>query len=487
VAVPADPTATAFLLAESRRMPMHVGGLELFRPPPDAGPDAARTLYESLLRADEIAPLFLRRPHRSPATGGHFVWQSDPHFDIEYHVRHSALPRPGRVLELLALCSRLHGTRLARERPLWEAHVIEGLADGRVAIYTKVHHALLDGVSAMRLLQGVLSTDPDERGMLPPWAARHADADPAPGRTAWELPVAALRQAWALGADAAGLPSALVRTLRRSMRGEPASISLGAPRTPLNARITAARRFAAQDWDLDRLHAVGVATGTTINDVVLAMCSGALRTYLTDHGGLPAESLVAMVPVGLRAGEVRTPSTSGGNAVGSVMVRLATDLPTAEERLLAIHRSMADGKQALGAMSPLQIIALSGLGLAPAVVLPALRLHDVAPPPFNLIISNVPGPRQPLYLDGAELVGMYPLSIPIDGMALNITCTTYAGSIGFGLTGCRRTAPSLQHLLTHLDDELRALEAACGITPPAPTRADGGTPGAARTDPARRR
>ncbi|MDP9823366.1 WS/DGAT/MGAT family O-acyltransferase [Nocardioides massiliensis] len=463
MAIPADPTATAFLLAESRRMPLHVGGLELFRPPADAGPDFPRELYEAMRGAEEIAPLFLRHPHRSAATGGAYVWRPDRHFDIDYHVRHSALPAPGRILELLALCSRLHGTRLARERPLWEAHVIEGLADGRVAVYTKVHHALVDGVSAMRLLQGVLSTDPDERGMQPPWAAH----PPAAGRRGggavapWEVPVTAVRQALAISADAAGLPGALVRTIRRSVRGEPSSLSLSAPRSILNQRITAARRFAAQDWELDRLHAIGTATGTTINDVVLAMCSGALRTYLRDNGGLPVEPLIAMVPVGLKSDEVNSASTSGGNAVGAVMVRLATDLDDPSDRLQAIHRSMLDGKEGLGAMSPLQIVAMSGLGLAPAVVLPALRLNGILPPPFNLIISNVPGPRDPLYFNGAELVGMYPLSIPIDGMALNITCTTYAGSIGFGLTGCRRTAPSLQHLLTYLDDELQALEAAC--------------------------
>jgi len=462
--VPVDPTSAAFLLAESRRVPMHVGGLQLFTPPPGAGPDFAREMYEALLGAEEISPLFLKHPRRSVTTAGQYVWSPDRAFDIEHHVRHSALPQPGRVLELLALCSRLHGTRLARERPLWEAHVIEGLADGRIALYTKIHHALVDGVSAMRLLQSVLSTDPDRRDMAPPWAARERRASATTdSRAPWEVPIDVARQALAISADAAGLPSALVRTLNRGVRNETSSLSLHAPRTVINAKITGARRFAAQDWPLERITAVGRATRTTINDVVLAMCSGAIRTYLAELDALPETPLVAMVPVGLKARDSGVASADGGNAVGSVMVQLATDLPDPADRLRAIHRSMQDGKQALSSMTPLQIVAMSALGLAPAVLWPALRVQGLARPPFNLIISNVPGPRVPHYFNGAELVGMYPLSIPIDGMALNITCTTYAGTIGFGLTGCRRTVPRLQRLLTHLDDELTALEVAAGV------------------------
>ena len=172
---PIDPTAVGFLLAENRNMPMHVGGLQLFKKPEGAGRNYVREMYEEMRDVDEIAPLFLKRPYRSAKTAGQFVWKPDEQFDIEHHVRHSALPKPGRVRELLELCSRLHGTRLARERPLWEAHVIEGMRDGRVAMYTKTHHALVDGISAMRLLQSTLSTDPDQRGMSAPWAARPCD------------------------------------------------------------------------------------------------------------------------------------------------------------------------------------------------------------------------------------------------------------------------------------------------------------------------
>ena len=229
-----------------------------------------------------------------------------------------------------------------------------------------------------------------------------------------------------------------------------------------NQSITGSRRFAAQDWPIERMRAIGKATGSTINDVVLAMCSGALRAYLLDHDALPDTGLVAMVPVGLNAKQSQVASADGGNAVGSVMVQLATDLDDPAARLVAIHRSMRDGKQALSSMTPTQILAMSAIGMAPSILTPMLRMQGIVRPPFNVIISNVPGPRSTQYLNGAKLVGTYPLSIPINGMALNITCTSYDGKMGFGLTGCRRTVPHLQRLLGHLDDELTALESAAG-------------------------
>jgi diacylglycerol O-acyltransferase len=461
-----DPTSTAFLYAENRYQPMHVGGLQLFEPPQDAGPDYVKDMFTSAMEPQDIAPLFLKRPYRSVSTGGQWVWRQDDQFDGEYHVRHSALPKPGRILELLALCSRLHGTRLARERPLWETHVIEGLADGRIAVYSKMHHALVDGVASMRLLQSVLSQDPDERDMPPPWA-RTPGPDPATSapvhHTLAELPVSALSSALALTAEAAGMPAALIRTRSRSIRNDTSALSLYAPRTIFNKKITGSRRFAAQDWEIERMRTIGAATSTTLNDVVLAMCSGAVRAYLREMNELPDSTLVAMVPVGLKAREAGIASASGGNAVGAVMVKLGTDIEDPAERLWSIHRSMRSGKEALSTMTPAQIMAMSAIGMAPAVIPPMLQMQGIARPPFNLIISNVPGPKIPHYFNGARLDGMYPLSIPIHGMALNITCTSYAGRMGFGLTGCRRTLPHLQRLLTHLDDELAALEKAAGV------------------------
>ncbi len=464
---PIDPTAAGFLFAENRAMPMHVGGLQLFEKPAGAGRGYTREMYETMRDVDEIAPLFLKRPHRSIGTAGQWVWEVDEQFDIEHHVRHSALPRPGRVRELLELCSRLHSTRLARERPLWEAHVIEGLRDGRVAMYTKTHHALVDGISAMRLLQSVLSTDPDERDMPAMWGRRpeRSSSRPVvkPTPNLQDLPIAALRSALGLSVEAAGMPGALVKTVSRSLRNETSALSLHAPRTILNQNITGSRRFAAQDWPIERLRVISKAAGTTLNDVVLAMCAGAMRTYLIELDALPDAPLVAMVPVGLNAKKSQSASADGGNAVGAVMCQLATDLPDPAARLARIHRSMLDGKEALSSMTPTQILAMSALGQAPAIIAPLLRMQGIVRPPYNLIISNVPGPRETHYWNGAKLVGTYPLSIPINGMALNITCTSYDGRLAFGLTGCRRTVPHLQRLLTYLDDEVKALEKAAGV------------------------
>ncbi|CAA9354265.1 MAG: Wax ester synthase/acyl-CoA:diacylglycerol acyltransferase [uncultured Nocardioidaceae bacterium] len=476
MAVPMDVTAQGFMIAESRRTPMHVGGLQLFEPPEDAGPDWARTIYERSLESPAASPLWLKRPHRSLATGGMWGWTQDDEFDLEYHARHSALPAPGRIRELLELVGRLHGTRLALERPLWEMHFIEGLADGRVAIYAKLHHALVDGVAAMRLLQSALSTDPDDRDTPAPWAVRDpwdgAERDQPPLAERWRsIPGGAARSALAISAEAAGLTSTLLRTLDRGLRDESAPMALYAPRTILNRTITGARRVAAEHWDVERVHRVAKSADATINDVVLAMCSGALRHYLAELDELPEQSLVAMVPVSLTLREGGKASVEGsavgtisdGNTLGTIMVKLGTDLADPGERLAAVRAGVRSGKEAMAGMTPTEIVAMSGLGVAPAVLLPMLGLQGLARPPFNLVISNVPGPKQPLYWHGARLTDMYPLSIPLHGQAMNITVASYDGMLNFGLTGCRRTAPSLQRLLTHLDDELSALEKAAGV------------------------
>jgi diacylglycerol O-acyltransferase / wax synthase len=461
-----DPTSLGFLLAETRSQPMHVAGLQLFEKPEDAGDDFARQLFESALDVDEIAPLFKKRPTLSVGSLGQWVWAEDKLFDIEHHVRHNALPRPGRVRELLELVSRLHGTRLARERPLWEAHIVEGLADGRVAMYTKLHHALVDGISAMRLMQSVLTTDPDKRDMPLPFDARAntrtEKSRDETERHLGEIPMSALRTAMGLTAEAAGLPAAFIKTLTKGIRNETSALSLHAPKTMFNVTITGSRRFAAQDWPLERIRAISKASNTTLNDVVLAMCSGAVRSYLQELGKLPDSSLVSMVPVGLKSRGAESMSGGGGNAVGSVMVRLGTDLADPAERLRSVHRSMKAGKDALGSMTPTQIVAMSALGMAPSIVIPMLRLNGIVRPPFNLIISNVPGPRSTQYLNGARLTGTYPVSVPMQGMALNITCNSYADDMCFGLTGCRRSVPHLQRLLGHLDTELALLEKATG-------------------------
>ena len=453
--LPMPPTDALFLLGESREHPMHVGGLQLFVPPDGADALDIRRLFESEVAKDEVAPLFRKRPRRSVTTLGQWGWEQDRMFDLEHHVRRSALPQPGRILELLQLCSRLHSTLLDRHRPLWELHLIEGLQDGRYAVYFKVHHALVDGVSSLRLLNKTMSTDPDERDMPAPWAP--LSSRPRPPRGGSSRPDLAR-----LAGETVGLLPALARTLRNAFSEQSGTLSLSAPKSMLNVPITGARRFAAQSWPIERIRRIGKASDATVNDVVLAMCSGALRHYLLSMDALPDQPLIAMVPVSLH-GEDSASTDGGGNNIGVVMCNLGTDQADAGDRLETVHRSMLEGKELLEGMTPMQILAMSALGVSPLAIWPLLRLTGSVRPPFNLVISNVPGPRQPLYWNGARLDGLYPLSIPLEGQALNITCTSYSNEIAFGLTGCRRTVPHLQRLLRYLDTELSTLEEAVGV------------------------
>ena len=445
-----SPADGAFLLPETRDQPMHVGSLQLFRPPPGSDVHDLGEVYAAAVATQEIAPLFRKRLTRGLGTLGQWAWEEDAQIDLEHHVRHSSLPRPGRMRELLALTSRLHSTLLDRQRPLWEMHLIEGLEDGRFAVYTKIHHALLDGVSGLRLLERSLSTDPDQRDVPMPFAAR-----PRSGRRGGRDVGSLLSGGLHAALDAVTLAPKTARLVEQALRHDGAVLPGQAPRSVLNVPITGSRRFAGDAWQLERIRAVAKRADATINDVVLAMSAGALRDYLRGLDALPEESLTAMTPVSLRKDD-----SAEGNAVGAILVSLGTHLADAEERLLHVRDSSRHAKASLTGLSQLQITALSAGIMAPLVLNTAVGVLPGVRPPFNLIISNVPGPKQPLYWNGARLDGMYPLSIPTSGQALNITCTSYDDQLQFGLTGCRRTLPHLQSMLAGLDDALVALEKA---------------------------
>ncbi|MDQ2726996.1 MAG: wax ester/triacylglycerol synthase family O-acyltransferase [Actinomycetota bacterium] len=449
-----SPIDAGFLLIETRTQPMHVGGLQVFKLPSGAKREWLKDLYDEVIASTDVDRLFRQRPHRSVATGGAYTWALDADVDLEHHVRHSALARPGRVRELLALTSRLHGTPLDRHRPLWEVHLIEGLQNRRFAVYTKVHHALVDGVSALRLLEGTLSDDPDDRQTRLPWATRPRRSRPGgSGGGVATLPQNLLRNA----RDVLELGPGLARIAGRSLTDDRTKRTGIAPRTILNVPITGSRRYAAQGWPLDTIRRVAKAADATVNDVVLAMCGGALREYLRSLGALPEAPLVAMTPVSMRGADA---SESTGNAVGAIRCDLATNVTDPIERLATIKASIGLGKAALAHSTQLQATALSAMVMLPLAASSVGVLRSLAPPPFNIIISNVPGPTNPLYLRGAELEGLYPLSIPFNGQALNITVTSYNGSLDFGLTGCRKSVPHLQRLLSYLDDALGEMVAA---------------------------
>ncbi|GAA3572951.1 wax ester/triacylglycerol synthase family O-acyltransferase [Amycolatopsis ultiminotia] len=449
-------TDSMFLMVETREHPMHVGGLQLFRKPDGAGENYLHDLRRSLLDSDNMRSVFRRRPSRPVNTMGHLRWSDDTELELDYHFRHSALPQPGRIRELLELTSRWHSTLLDRHRPLWETHLIEGLRDGRFALYSKIHHSLMDGVSALRHLQGTLSDDPADLDCPPPWGTRSEGGGSRNGRAAGSL----LDTAGKTFGQVAGIAPAAAKVAREAFREHRLTLPMQAPRTMLNVPIGGARRFAAQSWPLQRVRAIAAASGATRNDVVLAMCAGALRDYLIEQSALPDAPLVAMVPVSLRQ---RDTGEASGNNIGALLCNLATDLADPADRLAEISTSMSNGKKLFSQLSPLQTLLLSGLNVAQLGVSPIPGVVSNTRPPFNLVISNVPGPRSQMYWNGAALDGIYPASVLLDGQALNITLTSNADNLDFGITGCRRSVPHLQRILTHLDTALAELEGVSGV------------------------
>ncbi len=446
-----SPMDSLFLIGESREHPLHVGGLQLFTPPQGAGPEFVRDTYESMLACADIQPTFRKHPVKTLGGFVNVAWTFDDDIDLEYHVRRSALPAPGRVRELLELTSQLHSTLLDRHRPLWESHVIESPRDGRFAVYTKVHHALVDGVSALKLMQRSLNTDPGDSEIRVPWAL-----PPRPREHARLHPKALQRLTETTQSVAQKVPATLA--LARAVLGaKELTQPFRAPRSMLNVPIGGARRCAAQSWSLERIAAVKDAAGTTVNDVVLAMCAGALRSYLSDLDALPDSPLIAMVPVDVRSEH----DPGGGNAVSTVLCDLATHINDPTKRLDVIHRSMQENKKVLSQLPKAQAMAV-GMATFTMMFLGGLPGFRLAPPPFNICISNVPGPREPMYCNGARLDGNYPLSVAMDGQALNITVASCGDSLDFGLVGCRRSVPHLQRLLGHLETALKDLEQAVG-------------------------
>lgn len=445
----------AFLLAESREHPMHVGALMLLQPPEGAGPDYGQQVYERMISSDDIHPTFLKRPVAPFGNVGALGWVHDEEIDFEYHVRRVAMPSPGRIRELLAVVSRWHGTLLDRHRPLWEVHIIEGLADGRIAVYIKIHHALVDGVSALRLLERRLSTDPNADDCVAPWQ-RLPEAKRRRGRPeAATDAMSRLRAGGKVASEIAGMIPDSVRLARRAFGDNDLAVPYRAPRTMLNVPIGGARRFAAQSWEFERINAVRKSAGASVNDVVLAMCSGALRSYLLEHKGLPDSSLVAMVPISTRQADR---VDAGGNSVGAIMCKLGTDLSDPKERFDVIQASMNSGKDMFKSVGPLSGLAWSAATMSPLLASRVPGAAALLPQSFNVIVSNVPGPREPVYWNGARLDGLYPVSVVTDGQAVNITLTNTAGTLDFGVIGCRRSIPHLQHILTHLETALGELE-----------------------------
>jgi WS/DGAT/MGAT family acyltransferase len=450
----------SFLAAERRDVMMHVGALLELSPTKGWSRDFSRELREELSRSVKVdSPWNQRLLHPDLLANPLQAWVPDEGFDIEYHVRRSALPSPGDERELGILVSRLHGTPLDFHRPPWEAHFIEGLDKKRVAIYFKVHHALIDGYTGMRLLAKSFSTDPTDTDtplfFARPTADRavkkkeHEDVAPT-----FDALLAAVRDQVGVAKD---IGRALV-TVAQSIRGgaQGLALPLQAPKSVLNQRISRSRRFATQQVSIERVKRLAASAGGTVNDVVLAICGAALRRFLGEQDALPDKPLIAMVPVNVRPKD----DPGGGNAVGAILASLATNVADPRASLDAVIASTKRAKAQLQGMSKTAIMQYSALVLAPLMLSFIPGAAGRFRPAFNVVISNVPGPETPLYFRGWKLDEMYPLSIPFHGYGLNITVQSYAGSLNFGFTGCRDTLPHLQRLAVYSGEVLDQMDRA---------------------------
>jgi len=481
----------AFLALETANSTGHVGGVCILDPKDAPVPLTLARLTEVLGDRLPLVPVLRRKLLNVPLGLDQPYWVDDPNFDIEYHIREVALPRPGSEAQLTEQVARLHARPLDRSRPLWEIYLITGLARRRAAVYTKIHHSAIDGASGAELLTILLDLTPAGRELPPRKPFRPA---PPPGPAALAA-MAAAKLAWR-PVETVRFTNELVRflpTLAPTLStlvggmlglnrgdGEVIPTTAGrAPATPFNRPITPHRRLALRSVDLDSVKVVKNAFGVSVNDVVMAMCAGALRRWLVDHDALPDSPLIAMIPV-----SVRDPASKAamGNKVSAMLAALPTNVADPGERVEVVHAATKIAKSQQAAIPQGLIDQVSDFS-PPALTARAARvvfatgvLHRL--PPFNLCISNVPGPNVPVYLCGAKLLAHYPVSVITDGQGLNITLVGYLGRLHFGLVSCRELVPDIDVLADYLVDELELLLKAASQRP-APHEAGQPGPGQA--------
>jgi diacylglycerol O-acyltransferase len=454
---------TMFLNLETNAVPMHVGGLTILDPgtaPREFGFAAVRRLIESRLH---LLPMFRRRLVESPLNLDLPYWIEDPEFDIEHHVRHRALPHPGNDQQLADFICDVMSTRLDRSMPLWRVYHIEGLSGGRVGLLTKIHHACVDGVSGAELLSVLLDLSAEPCAVPPPELPWEPEPLPSPiqlaASTAKNLlrrPKEALRLLRETGpflfsAGREALAHRRARDHAEEREPEaPEDRSVGAaPRMRFNTTITARRAYAFRSVPLADVKLIKNAFGTSVNDVVLGICAGALRKYLEAKHELPEAPLVAGVPVSVRTAEEHG---TQGNKVTMARTALHTEIADPVERLRALSKRMTNVKRSFRATPARRMMDWINVP-APGLLAQAARLYenfsiqDYVYPPYNLVISNVPGPQQPLYFAGARVQANYPVSIPYHGLAFNITVMSYLDNLDFGLTAHRTTVPDIDHLM----------------------------------------
>jgi diacylglycerol O-acyltransferase len=455
----------AFLYLETPEMPMHVGSLAILTPPPGGAAAWYEAVKAHVASRMHLVPAFTRKLAPMPFDLANPVWIADDDIDLDYHIRRTVLPAPGTMAQIEALAARLHSSLLDRSRPLWEFYVIEGLADGRIGFYSKVHHAAVDGQAAVEIVKAVYDLSAEPRRVRSPRPRRGSRYQLGVAELLTAMIGNQIRQAVQVVRLLPPIGGAAWRGLKSVLSGGREGLGKAlaglrwrlAPPTPFNASITNQRAFAGVSLPLAEVKALGKARGASVNDMVLWLCSTALREYLAESRELPEASLVAGVPISLRA----EGDATSNNQVSGALVDLGTQLADPVARLEAIMRATQAMKAqmgSLGALIPKDYPSLGSPWLLSGLVslYGRSRLADRLRV-SNVTISNVPGPQVPLYLAGAHLDAMYPLSIVVHGVALNITIQSYMGQLCFGLIACRRAVPDVRSLAESLERALQAM------------------------------
>lgn len=456
----------SWLYVESREAPMHVGSMAIFTVEGELVQDAIARIVQLLRSSTEFRPPFNYRLNSPKLLTLRPKWVEVDKVDVDYHFRHSALPAPGGERELGTLISRLHSHPLDFHRPLWEMHLIEGLQGNRFALYTKMHHSLMDGVGAMRLMSRIFGKSAQESLALPaPWAVGTVSKKKKSGSAPPFVDQA--MEAW----KAAKLNGAAVSVAGKALRAlfdeafKPTDTAIATPfsgpKSILNGRVGGARRLATQTYPLERVRAVAEAGEVSVNDIFLAICSGAMRRYLLERDALPHENLTAGLPVSVRPAD----DLDGGNAISFILANLNTCEEDPLVRLREINRSTQLAKTHLQTMPKEAINNYTIMLMAPMMLQLVTGLGGLTRPIFNTVISNVPGPSQDLYFSGCRLSQFYPISLIPHGQALNITVVSYAGQFNVAFTGDHDALPSMQRLAVYTGEALEELEALLGVKP----------------------
>ena len=455
----------SWLYVESKEAPMHVGSMAIFAVPEgETTQQAIGRIVQLLRNSVEFAPPFNYRLSSPRLLTLMPKWIEADKIDLDYHFRHSALPAPGGERELGTLISRLHSHPLDFRKPLWEMHLIEGLYGNRFALYTKMHHSLMDGVGGMRLMERIFGKSAKESMTLPaPWSV--GTISKKKKNTEQQHFADQAREAWeAAKLSGQSLPAAgraLMDLMREAVKPTDPALAtpFSGPKSIVNKRVGGARRLATQTYPLERIRAVAEAAKVSVNDIFLAICSSSIRRYLLERDALPSESLTAGLPVSVRPAD----DLDGGNAISFIIANLYTTESDPLTRLKEIRRSTQLAKANLQAMPKEAINNYTIMLMAPMMLQLVSGLGGLTRPIFNTVISNVPGPSRDLYFSGCRLEQFYPISLIPHGQALNITVVSYSGQFNVAFTGDHDALPSMQRLSVYTGEALEELEAALGV------------------------